>query len=280
MAIKTENLSGYNARPSPPTTTNHTGTQMHKPIVIIGIGEMAGVFSHGFLRSGYPVYPVTRAMNLNEVANALPEPELVLVAVGEADIEPTLANIPSPWRQRLALLQNELLPRDWQCAALPQPSVISVWFEKKSGQATKVLIPSPVFGQHAPLLQAALAEVDIPCYTIESDEALRYELVRKNVYILTTNIAGLVVGGNVAELWQQHEELARAVASDVMDIQQHLLGQPLPRAELIAGMLEAFEGDPEHRCMGRSAPTRLARALTIAEGAGLTVAKLREIAAR
>ncbi len=252
---------------------------MHKPIVIIGIGEMAAIFAHGFLRSGYPVYPVTRAMNLNEVADSLPEPEMVLVAVAEADIRQTLATLPASWRQRLALLQNELLPRDWERATLPQPTVISVWFEKKAGQAVKVLIPSPAFGQHAPLLQAALARVDIPCYTVDSEEALRYELVRKNVYILTTNIAGLVVGGDVAGLWQQHEALARAVAADVMDIQQHLVGQPLPRERLIEGMLEAFEGDPEHRCMGRSAPARLARALAIADEAGLAVEKLREIAA-
>ncbi len=253
---------------------------MHKPIVIIGIGEMAGVFAHGFLRSGYPVYPVTRAMNLNEVAASLPEPELVLVAVAESDIHQTLATLPATWRQRLALLQNELLPRDWERAALPQPTVISVWFEKKAGQAAKVLIPSPAFGQHAPLIQAALARVEIPCHSVDNEAALLYELVRKNVYILTTNIAGLVAGGNVAELWQHHEALARAVASDVMDIQQHLVGQALPRERLIEGMLEAFEGDPEHKCMGRSAPARLARALAIADDAGLEVKTLREIAAR
>ncbi|MDH3797345.1 MAG: hypothetical protein OET21_20525 [Desulfobacterales bacterium] len=30
---------------------------MNQTVVIIGIGEMGGVFAKGFLRSGYPVYP-------------------------------------------------------------------------------------------------------------------------------------------------------------------------------------------------------------------------------
>jgi hypothetical protein len=44
-------------------------------------------------------------------------------------------------------------------------------------------------------------------------------------------------------------------------------------------MLAAFDGDPEHKCMGRSAPARLARAIRQADEAGLDVPRLREIAA-
>ena len=54
---------------------------MKSPVVIIGIGEMAGVFARGFLRSGYPVYPVTRDVDMQELAGKLPEPALVLLAV-------------------------------------------------------------------------------------------------------------------------------------------------------------------------------------------------------
>jgi len=45
-------------------------------------------------------------------------------------------------------------------------------------------------------------------------------------------------------------------------------------------MLEAFDGDPEHGCTGRSAPARLARAIRQADAAGLAVPRLREIATR
>jgi hypothetical protein len=101
--------------------------------------------------------------------------------------------------------------------------------------------------------------------------------VRKNVYILTTNIAGLVVGGTVDTLWNQHQSLARAVAADIMDIQDWLTGQKNDRAKLISGMVAAIEGDLQHRCMGRSAPARLSNAIRLADEAGLAVPKLRDI---
>jgi len=102
-----------------------------------------------------------------------------------------------------------------------------------------------------------------------------FELVLKNVYILTTNIAGLKTGGTVSELWRQHKELAQEIASEVIEIQTHLAGVSLDNELLIKGMLNAFDGDPDHKCMGRSAPARLKRALLIADEAGLAVPELR-----
>src|SRR3569833_4640592 len=42
-------------------------------------------------------------------------------------------------------------------------------------------------------------------------------------------------------------------------------------------MLEAFDGDPAHKCLGRAAPARLRRALSYADETDLAVPKLREI---
>jgi ketopantoate reductase len=235
-----------------------------KPIVIIGIGEMGGVFARGFLRSGYPVFPVTRQMSLEEAAGKLTDPELVLLAVAENDLHHNLSIIPPVWRNKLVLLQNELLPGDWQQYSYTDPTVISVWFEKKKGQDAKVLIPSPAYGPHADLLKTALGNLGIPVRVLHNEAELLFELVRKNVYILTTNIAGLKTGGTVSELWSQHRELANNVASEVIQLQQKLAGRTLEPEPLIAGMIEAFEGDPEHKCMGRSAPARLQRALQLA----------------
>lgn len=253
---------------------------MNKPIVIVGIGEMAGVFARGLLRTGHPVYPVTRDMALESAAQAVPDPELVLLTVGEKDLHPALEQMPQAWRDRLGLLQNELLPRDWQTHHIANPTVIAVWFEKKKGQDYKVLIPSPAYGPGARLIADALGAIDIPVAVLDSDEQLLFELVRKNVYILTTNIAGLVTGGTVDELWNRHAALARQVAGEVMDIQFHLIGRELDREALIEGMVEGIRGDLEHKCMGRSAPARLARALEHADEAGLGVPKLREIHTR
>ena len=246
-------------------------------IILIGLGEMGGVFARGFLKSGYPVTPVTRQMDMNAIASKETTPELVMIAVAENDLQGVLTNLPDAWRTHTVLLQNELLPRDWTKYSLIDPTIISVWFEKKKGQDYKVLIPSPAYGPKATLLQETLGSIDIPCRVLNSDTELLHELVLKNVYIITTNVAGLVTGGTVSELWDKHEDLARTVANEVIDIQEHLTGKTFDRDLLITDMLAAFNGDPNHNCMGRSAPARLQRAIDIVDKAGLSVTKMREI---
>lgn len=241
---------------------------------------MGGVFARGLLRLGHPVFPITRAMDINKAADEITAPEAVIVAVAEKDIQAVLTDIPKVWRDRLVLLQNELLPRDWQQHGLDNTTVISVWFEKKPGMDFKVLISSPIFGPHAQLIADALATLSIPTTVLSTADELEAELLIKNVYILTTNIAGLETGGTVSELWSKHQSVAHAVAKDVMAVQASLVGHELDHDQLIAGMVNAFEGDPDHNCMGRSAPTRLARALQQADTASLTVTTLREIHAR
>ena len=253
---------------------------MRDPVIVIGTGEMGGVFTRGLLRLGHPIFPVNRQTDLDKISAAVPDPRLVLVAVGENDLHSTLQNIPKAWHAHLGLLQNELLPGDWRQHDISKPTVISVWFEKKKGQDFKVLIPSPIYGPQASLLENALATLEIPSWELDNEEELEYELVRKNVYILTTNIAGLVVGGTVDDLWFKHEELARQVANEVMDIQAWLVGHHLERERLIEGMVEGIKGDLQHKCMGRSAPGRLARAIQYADQADLKVPKLREIHAQ
>lgn len=247
-------------------------------VIIIGLGQLGRVFAGGLLRAGCSVIPVNRGDDLFTVAHAHPEPQLVLVAVAENDLHTVLAAMPGAWRPHVALIQNELLPRDWEKYRYAGPTVISVWFEKKKGTDAKPLIASPVAGPGAALLCRALTAIELPCREVALGDELLFELVRKNVYILTTNIAGLKTGGTVSQLWAQHEAFARQVANEVMDIQDALTGVAHDRERLIAGMLEAFDGDPEHGCTGRSAPARLARALAHADTFGLPVPTLRSLA--
>ena len=249
-------------------------------VVVVGLGQLGRVFAGGLLRSGHSVIPVNRGDDLSTLAHAHPDPALVLVAVAENDLHAVLAALPDAWRPRVALIQNELLPRDWQAHGYIDPTVISVWFEKKKGTDARPLIASPVAGPGAALLCRALTAIELPCREVEAGDALLFELVRKNVYILTTNIAGLKTGGTVSELWARHEAFAREVANEVMDIQDALTGVAHDRDALIAGMLEAFDGDPQHGCTGRSAPTRLARALQHADTFQLAVPTLRSLAQR
>jgi len=242
---------------------------------MIGIGEIGSVFARGFLRAGYPVYPIARDMQLSACAATCPDPELVVMAVPEKDLQAVLDQVPVAWEDRLCLLQNELLPRDW--AAFDNPTVISVWFEKKKGREAKVIIPSPVFGPHARLVAHALGSIDIPTRVLSTPEELLFALVLKNVYILTTNLCGMKVGGNVGQLWTQHQDLARRMADEVVDLQEGLTGKSFDREALIQGMVRAFEGDPQHQCLGRSAQARLSRALGHADALGLKVPAMRRL---
>lgn len=250
---------------------------MKKPVILIGAGQMGGVFARGFLQLGHPVYPVTRDQGMEIVALEAPEAEAVLIAVGEKALPEILEKLPSIWHDKLILLQNELLPTDF--AAYPMATTISVWFEKKPGMDFKVIIPSPCFGPKAELLHDALAKLDIPVRILKDEDALLFELVVKNLYILTTNIAGLKTGGSVGELWSEHQHIARAVANDVIDLQEKLTGKTFDREALIQAMLDAFAGDAEHKCMGRSAPDRLERAMDHAATQEINLPTLAQLAA-
>ncbi len=249
---------------------------MKKPVVLLGIGEMGGVFARGFLRLGHPVYPVTHDQDMDTAAAEIPEVEAVLVAVKEKDLPAILETLPDGWRDKIILLQNELLPADF--TAWPQATIISAWFEKKPGTDFRVIIPSPCFGPKSTLVKNALGKLDIPVNILHDKEQLLFELVVKNLYILTTNIAGLKTGGTVGELWAEHGEIVRAVANDVISLQESLTGKTFDREALIQAMLHAFESNPEHQCIGHSAPACLQRAMDHAEQQNIELPTLAQLA--
>lgn len=251
---------------------------MDKIAVMIGLGQLGRVFAGGLLRTGHVVVPVNRGDDPASVAARVPDPDLVMVCVGENDLHAVLAALPDPWRGKVGLLQNELLPRDWDAHGIADPTVISVWFEKKAGIDAKALLPSPVHGPQAGRLVDALSAVGLPARGVADAGQLLWELVRKNLYIVSTNVAGLEAGGDVGTLWRAHRALAEAVAADVLDVQEWLAGRRFDREHLMAGFLEAAQADPSHGCAGRSAPARLRRALHHADAAELAVPTLRRIA--
>ena len=85
---------------------------MKKTVVVVGIGEIGSVFARGFMRSGYPIFPVTRNMQMSDVEHLVADPELVLITVGENELDGVLSSVPEGWKDRLVLVQNELLPND------------------------------------------------------------------------------------------------------------------------------------------------------------------------
>lgn len=255
-----------------------TENKNKKTVAVAGIGQMGGVFSLGFLRAGLPVYPITRDMRLSDSAGRIPDPDFLLLAVPENSIVAAIRQVPQIWRDRLGLLQNELLPYIWEKEGIADPTAMAVWFEKKKGQTVKVFQPTPVYGPKADIICSGLTALDIPCRILENGHQLMLELVRKNLYVLTINIAGLSVGGTTGELWRNHGALAIAVARDVLTVMGHLAGQALDPDEMIAFLADILTRVPDHGCRGRVAGDRLERILGIARKADLSTPALDGIA--
>jgi hypothetical protein len=80
----------------------------------------------------------------------------------------------------------------WAIHDFIDPTVISVWFEKKKGMDSKVLISSPVFGPKAQILVASLALIDIPAHVLTSQDELRanQDKFRVNQRTQLVNISG------------------------------------------------------------------------------------------
>jgi len=250
-----------------------------QPVAIIGIGQLGGVFARAFLHAGHPVYPVTRGMDINAALNDVPGPLLTLLSVTEKDLPGVLTQLSPQHYHTVGLLQNELLPDLWISRGIPAPTVISVWFEKKKGMDVNPLRPSPVFGPQQDLMADALEGIGLPCQRLANADELLFELVVKNVFVYTINICGLKTGGTTGTLWSEHSDLARRVADEVADLQEALTGGSFDRDGLMKGVASGINGDPEHHCMGRSAPARLERFIDMADQAGIEAETIRSIQA-
>ena len=250
---------------------------MKKPAVIMGMGQMGGVFARGLLSVGHPVYPVLREMSMQKVSDEIEDPVLVLVAVAEGDLAGVLDQLPDQWKARLGLLQNELLPNDWETHDIDDPTVVAVWFEKKVRRPVTPLWPSPVFGPQSGLIERALAALNIPVEVLEHKDELVGALVMKNLYILTANIAGLVGADTVGGLLEENYDLTRRVFEDVLALQEALTGRSFEASKMWSRLEQIFREAPEHGSRGRSAPQRLDRALEESESLGLELTSLIEI---
>jgi hypothetical protein len=252
---------------------------MTKDAIVIGPGQVGATYARGLLRLGLNVHPVTRQVTMAEQCERVVTPELVVVSVGEAELNGVLSQLPTSWKAAIVLVQNELVPEHWERHGL-EPTVNVVWFEKKPGTATRVVLPSAVWGPKRELVLSVYEQLDICIEVAQTKQALILKLVEKNLYILTVNLAGLDTGGTTGNLWSQHRSMALAVAEDVLDLQSALIGQDLDRKNLLRRLEHALLIDPNHACTGRSAPDRLARAVKEAARLGVSVPTLRELASR
>ncbi len=244
-----------------------------EPVVVVGMGELGTQFASGFLKAGRTVVPVLRGTDQAALASELPEVALCLVAVGEGELDSVLEGLPAPWLSRVALLQNELVPASYRRFDL-NPTIAVVWFEKKPGRLVKPILPSVLSGAGSEILAEALGKLSLDCEVVKGEAALVDAMVCKNAYILVTNIAGLHVGGNVQQLYDEHAALAERVLTDVLAVQSALVGRAVDGAMVRKFLERAVAADPEHGCRGRSAPMRLKRALDNARAHGVAVPTL------
>lgn len=250
---------------------------------------------------GVSVDPVLRGMPIAPRE----EHDLVLVAVGEGDLDAVLAAIPASHRDRVVLLQNELLPPSWRARGIVDPTVLVVWFEKKAGRALERVRDTEVYGPAAPLFVRALEAMDVhsvtlspsdvapsdvvPSDVVPSDVASR-ELVRalvvKNLYIVGANVLGLALeregvgAGTTGALVTVHRARTEGVLRELLAIEHARLGPDvaLDDDDVIARTLHAFLADPTHGTLGRTAQARLERALTRARAHGVACPTLERIA--
>ena len=253
---------------------------MRPGVAVIGMGQIGGCLAEGLARAGHAVFPLRRGDDAAQVAKALPEPALALVAVAEDDLDGALLTLPQSWRSRVGLVQNELLPTVWERHNLPHPTVAVIWFERKGGGRPRAILPTFLHGPAWVTLAAALDALGLPWRHLEDAAALRQELVRKNLYILTTNLGGLATGAaSVGELWRTHRAQAIQIASEVLTLQAAATGGAVDRVLLLRGLDEAIDADPDHAAVGRTAPRRLERALEQAQDLGISAPRLQELAA-
>jgi ketopantoate reductase len=246
-------------------------------IVVVGMGQLGALFADALAARGHEVVCVRRG-EPHDMARA---PSLVLVTVGEDDLAGALDVLPPAWRDRVALVQNELAPDAWRAHGVERPTIASVFFEKKKDRPAKVVLPTPVAGPHAGLLVDALTHAGLAA-EVAREDAIPSVLFEKNLYILVSNLAGLACppGTTTAQLLDAQGPLTRDVFREVAAVERARLGVPITDDDAWRALERAFRADPDHVASGRSAKARLARTLSRAESRALEVPVLRALAAR
>jgi hypothetical protein len=248
--------------------------------LIVGMGELGGVFALGLLRRGISIVPVLRTTTTESVVERCKEPALCVITVGEEELSTVLDSWLRRYSDRWVLVQNELRPSEWERRGLPTPTVAIVWFEKKPGRDVRALVSTPVFGPHAAIIVNALSSLGLPAHVETDTERLVLELALKNLYILSMNFGGLVHDADVGTLWCDHRPLVEQICGELLELESAQMQRALPALSLKIELERIISADPRHAARGRSARLRLARTLATARRLGLLTPTLDEIARR
>jgi hypothetical protein len=245
-----------------------------RDLAIIGLGELGQLFGAAALRAGIRVTPVTRGMSSAERLRELEHHTPVLVAVGEADLEAVLEQLPSERKGSLILLQNELFPAQWERHD-SSPTVLVPWMLKKKGQPLLVARSTPVFGQYSELVRELHRAAGLSAETLPTRAALLTAIVEKYAFILTVNALGLLRDTTLGVWLVADPALIAELSREAAQLGGRLCGAEQDEsavAEVVAKGMHALSG---MRARGRTAQERVDRALGLASQFGLSAPALR-----
>jgi hypothetical protein len=245
-------------------------------MILIGVGELGKLYGAAALRAGLRVTPVVRSTNVEDVWQATPEHTPILVAVGEADLEPVLEYLPAARKRDAILLQNELFPARWRRHGL-EPTVMIPWLLRKRGQPELVARATPVYGQYTSLVAELHRALGLDVEPLHSEAELAQALVDKYTFILTVNALGLLGDFTLGEWAAREPERIEVLSREAAALGQALCEHPIDAEASVRATQQGLEGMAPMRARGRSASERVRRAVGQAAAFGLELPALRRV---
>jgi hypothetical protein len=242
---------------------------------IYGLGQLGQLYGGAALRVGLRVTPITRSVDPRAALASLPSETPVLIAVGEDALDGALDAL-GPRLAHAILLQNELFPSAWEARG-STPTVMVPWLLKKAASPLTVPRPTQVFGRHAELVEALHEALAIPCQRLHDEAALRQAMVDKYTFILTINALGLVRDRTLAVWLDEDLPQVRAVADEAASLGERLCATAIDRGRATRATLEGMHALGTMSARGRTARSRLDRALAHAARLDVTLPTLRSI---
>lgn len=209
----------------------------------------------------------------------LPDGTPLWWTVGEADAPRVVEVLGEDRKEDVILVQNELFAPIWRTWGLSAPTVAVVWTSVKPGEVPMIGYRSAVFGRHAESVRLAHAGADVPCITLASPEDLNTELVAKYAMILAFNALGLFGSQRVATWLEEHAHRVDDLVHAGVLLGAKLADGPLNQEVAYARGKEGLAGLGGLKAGGRSAASRISRALAAATAHDLELPALREAAA-
>lgn len=233
-----------------------------RDFVVVGLGQLGELYAGGALRAGWRVQAVRRGDDPRRVIDTHPGAP-VLVSVGEPDLMAVLSAIPTERRPDVILLQNDLFPSDWQ-HFVDAPTVAVVWLNRKKGAPPQVARPTTLYGRHAAAMVEVHTRLDLSAEVLPDDGALGRELVAKFAFIVAVNGLGVAEDRTVGEWRRRDPDTVARLVDEGLRLGIARLGRPIDEASARRAIDEAMAALEDMPVRGRSAPTRVQRALSLA----------------